>query len=296
MFHTRQNDFWDDVDSFQRSGGWIESDEEAAAYDALVTAQVQEGNRTHEDLNTGAPSSFHFMNDVSGAAQAARIPVVEARNQDEDPVIRHASAGEISLQASTSAALPPPSFHFSQIAHMSTPRLQHNSTLPSVPTPGDTRSTITPAPFREAVTSKLHSRHAKSVVTPENIPSPENTPSSSRHVHRIGEGHGRRDDPATPVPLGTAAFAKLKGKKDYQTLTKHFEAFAKTAARQNISGLGAKDAKGKGRAFSKVHSMSGLGGKVFEGSRFCIPPELGQVMKHKQRWDIVSSLFSISGS
>lgn len=107
---------------------------------------------------------------------------------------------------------------------------------PSIPNP------VTPAP----------------VETLQHIPSPIDTP---------GEGRGIRDDPASPLPLGHNALAS---KKEYQTLTKHFEQFTKQSAKQK--------------------NTSGLGAKVFQGLRFCLPPELGATSKQKQWWGVVSSI------
>jgi DNA polymerase lambda len=75
-------------------------------------------------------------------------------------------------------------------------------------------------------------------------------------------------------------------------LTRHFELFTKQSERQkkladisSISVLG----KGKGKAKQiPVKDVAALGGKVFEGLRFCFPPELGNTSKQKTHWDIVS--------
>jgi hypothetical protein len=94
-------------------------------------------------------------------------------------------------------------------------------------------------------------------------------------------------------------FNALKTKKDFQTLTKHFEMFTKQAERQKaassgLSGLGtgagvAKvKAIGKGKGKMQTKEVAALGGKVFEGLRFCFPPELGNTSKQKTHWDIVS--------
>ena len=207
---------------------------------------------------------------------------------------RSTSAAHPIPLASPSTAGSLPSFHQSHLMHMSTPRPGLcSTTYPDVPTPSTVNTPVLPSPLNHAGTKMLSSNRVSAKGTPDSIPSPIDTPGSSRAIRSIGEGRGRRDDPATPLPLGTAAFSKLKGKKDYQTLTKHFEAFAKTVAKQN-AGTSTLRGKGKGRSADRASSTAGLGGKVFEGLRFCIPPELGQVTKHKQRWDIVSSLFHLS--
>jgi len=103
----------------------------------------------------------------------------------------------------------------------------------------------------------------------------------------IGEGRGRRDDPATPVPLGVEKFQFLKSKKDFQTLTKHFEMFTKQSERMKKAALDPPKGRDKGK-LGKTSEV--LGGKVFEGLRFCFPPELGNTSKQKTHWDIVCYL------
>jgi DNA polymerase lambda len=82
-------------------------------------------------------------------------------------------------------------------------------------------------------------------------------------------------------------FNMLKSKKDFQTLTKHFEMFTKQSERQKkASEPGLGKGKGKGRMGGAASDVA-LGGKVFEGLRFCFPPELGNTSKQKTHWDIV---------
>jgi hypothetical protein len=79
---------------------------------------------------------------------------------------------------------------------------------------------------------------------------------------------------------------RLKGKKDLQTLTKHFEAFEKGVAKDNAAERsGVTDRKGKGKARSAGQVGLGLGSKVFDG-----------LSKHKSWWDIVSAQRTISCS
>ncbi|ORY31676.1 hypothetical protein BCR39DRAFT_465497 [Naematelia encephala] len=256
LFPTHRVDFWSELDELDRSGDLEESDEEAEAFDRSIQQEV-EAKRVKRHERPERPIDEE---------EAGLLPIV-----DED---------QLGLTASSHQALP--SFHASQILFHSTPKqLRDLSTLPSVDTPLDDTPGATESHQPAGV-----------LDTPENIASPIDTPSSSsRRLTGTGEGRGRRDDPATPVPLGTEAFKNLKGKKDFQTLTKHFELFSKgiskdvTANNANVKG------KGKAKA-QKSDSMliAGLGGRVLEGLRFCVPPELGQVGKHKQRWDIISKL------
>jgi DNA polymerase lambda len=266
-FKTRQQEFWADLDGFQRSGDWEESDQEAESYDAEVEKEIKRKE--------------------SGAREITEVSAVQDASQSErDSAIAGKApnpSAEMMEFTSTSTSNVLPSFHRSDIAQTSTPRHKHASDMLDIPIP----SFSTPAlrrPLKHAA-SKLSIPPA-TANTPDNIPSPIDTPDSSRITRSIVEGRGRRDGPATPIPLGTAAFSKLRGKKDFQTLTKHFEAFTKTVAKEAVVSI--VKGKGKGRTMEKAMSTSGLGGKVFDGLRFCIPPELGQVTKHKQRWDIVS--------
>ena len=170
------------------------------------------------------------------------------------------------------------------------------SPLPQVPTPTFISTPQLPRPpmasstSHEAEAGPSRPNAQRKVETPINIPSPIDTPTSFKPAPGSGEGRGPRDDPATPVPLGVEKFKLLKGKKDFQTLTKHFEVFSKQTERQKklTEEAGNGGGKGKGKGKGKVVEIATLGGKVFEGLRFCFPPELGNTSKQKTHWDIVS--------
>jgi hypothetical protein len=175
---------------------------------------------------------------------------------------------------------PMPSFRPSNIAH-STPKPISTSTFPHIPTPTFTSTPKLPSPDKVTPGPNKISRHPPTTLvneTPIHIDSPIDTPT--------GEGRGRRDDPATPVPLGVEKFNLLKGKKDFQTLTKHFEMFTKQSERQKK--LAAEPITRKGKMAVQGKESEVLGGKVFEGLRICFPPELGNTSKQKTHWDIVS--------
>ena len=176
-----------------------------------------------------------------------------------------------------------PSFRPSNIAH-STPKPISTSTFPHIPTPTFTSTPKLPSPNKVTPGPSKTSRHPPTTLvneTPMHIDSPIDTPT--------GEGRGRRDDPATPVPLGVEKFNLLKGKKDFQTLTKHFEMFTKQSERQKKLAAEPITRKGKMAVQGKGSEM--LGGKVFEGLRICFPPELGNTSKQKTHWDIVRQFF-----
>lgn len=175
------------------------------------------------------------------------------------------------------------SFRPSNIAH-STPKPVTTSTFPHFPTPTFTSTPNLPQPEKTPGPSKTLRPHVTPLVheTPTHVDSPIDTPT--------GEGRGRRDDPATPVPLGVEKFQLLKSKKDFQTLTKHFEMFTKQSERQKKAAAEPITRKGKTAIQGKGSEV--LGGKVFEGLRICFPPEMGNTSKQKTHWDIVSPLSS----
>jgi hypothetical protein len=122
-----------------------------------------------------------------------------------------------------------------------------------------------PTPSWSSITSPLSTPRVTGprpgYATP-NVSSPIDTP--ERHSND-GPYRGKRDDPATPAPLGSGSYARLRGKKDFQRLTKHFDVFAKTITKPK----------------------TGLGGDIFKGIKVCIPPEAGNISKQPERWKIV---------
>ncbi|OCF34187.1 hypothetical protein I316_04137 [Kwoniella heveanensis BCC8398] len=203
--------------------------------------------------------------------------------------------------------MPAPSFNLAHIVHTSTPRA-FTSTYPSVPTPEVLSNRLPdPEPIPPASSQATSPATRRSVIldTPQHIASPVDTPTTSANQPRrpsfnntsngvdgASEGRGRRDDPATPVPLGKSALAEVKSKKDHQAITKHFDLLSRSklllqqppqykSARRN----GSRQAVGKAATLT-----AGLGGKVFEGLRFCLTSEVNQTAKLKQRADIIANL------
>jgi hypothetical protein len=195
---------------------------------------------------------------------------------DETPAHIRPQAGQVDQSIMDFSI---PSFRPSNIAH-STPNPISTSTFPHIPTPTFTSTPKLPSPNKVTPGPSKTPRHPPTTLvneTPTYIDSPIDTPT--------GEGRGRRDDPATPVPLGVEKFNLLKGKKDFQTLTKHFEMFTKQSDRQKK--LAAEPITRKGKIAVQGKGSEVLGGKVFEGLRICFPPELGNTSKQKTHWDIV---------
>ena len=196
---------------------------------------------------------------------------------DETPAHTGLQAGQANQSIRD---FPMPSFRPSNIAH-STPKPISTSTFPHIPTPTYTSTPNLTSPDKVTPGPSKTPRHTPTNFvneTPIYVDSPIDTPT--------GEGRGRRDDPATPLPLGVEKFNLLKGKKDFQTLTKHFEMFTKQSERQKK--LAAEPITRKGKMAVPAKGSEVLGGKVFEGLRVCFPPELGNTSKQKTHWDIVS--------
>jgi hypothetical protein len=217
---------------------------------------------------------------VAGPSKTPRHPT--ASLVDEIPAHIGLQAGQVD-QSMMNFSMPP--FRPSNIAH-STPKPISTSTFPHIPTPTFTSTPNLPSPNKVTPGPSKNSRHPPTTLvneTPMHIESPIDTPT--------GEGRGRRDDPATPIPLGVEKFNLLKGKKDFQTLTKHFEMFTKQSERQKKLAAEPITRKGKMAVQGKGSEM--LGGKVFEGLRICFPPELGNTSKQKTHWDIVNASINV---
>ena len=283
-FVTRQPSFWTahELDI-------SESNEDAANYDAevlpLISRKVQTSSAEakaphnasidHEPhqiatgqmqgesaprQQSGATNSAHDM----AAPSVAPTPMLELNQIVETQPI---ASQQLSIAVSNVSRL-------RSGKSVSTPvlsRLLGHTTLPSVPSPKDF-STPLPPP---RPTSRL-----QAIQTPD-LASPIDTPN---HIARPGT-----DALGTPIPipLGTDPHASIKGKKEYLKLTEHFADFSKTVSK-DAEAANASAVSSRTRAWVGGRAVPGLGGKVFAGLRFCIPPELGPVTKHKQRWEVVS--------
>jgi DNA polymerase lambda len=280
-----QPDFWASLDEAETSGELVETDLEARAYDQIIRDEIA------WKTSLEPPDESRVCGRQADGRRHSGVPSEMASTEvhEDEPLI---GVGEVADELSLPAAqkdvsvLPSaPSFRPEDI-DTSTPK--HSLSFPCIPTPSQRTTPLpAPAPLQRASMSALHAlKHTpRTLDTPPAIPSPIDTPSPSKI---LGEGRGRRDPPDTPVPLGSGIMGKFRGKKDLSSLTKHFEAFEKGVAREMaVQQEGGKDRKGKGRTRSKGQAPLGLGGKLFEGLRFCIPPELGAVSKHKTWWDIV---------
>lgn len=287
---TLQNSSGPPGDTSYRDEGGIELEDEGEG------VQAGQADQTMMDFSIPSfrPSNIaHSTPKATSTSALANAPAPSSNLPATHKVVapRHAVATHvIGTPAHTAAGhgdqsmndIPMPSFRPFNIAH-STPKPISTSTFPHIPTPTYTSTPNLPSPDKVTPGHSKTPRHTPTNFvneTPIHVDSPIDTPT--------GEGRGRRDDPATPVPLGVEKFNLLKGKKDFQTLTKHFEMFTKQSERQKK--LAAEPITRKGKMAVPAKGSEVLGGKVFEGLRVCFPPELGNTSKQKTHWDIVSSV------
>lgn len=195
-----------------------------------------------------------------------------------------------SIPVTTSSATPLPSFRQSQFGKVSTPHAT-NVTFPDVPTPSfDEYTPAGPSTRSIAISNSKHShktasprRRAHTIDTPENIPSPVDTPDTAHAV--IGAfGRNPRDDPATPGPLG---LLPLKGGADkrFQNVSKHFQIFV--AKKEGGAVRGKKGVNEKGKQPMEKIPSHGLGGDILQGLRICLPPGDKPMSIQQQAWDQV---------
>ncbi|RXK41478.1 hypothetical protein M231_01186 [Tremella mesenterica] len=273
-FVTRQPSLWEGYEEIISSDQYFETEQEAQSYDNEVRLAIQ-----------------HKLVMEHGSCTKDTIPAAPNSTNGEgvttDPPSKHP------IDQSTFYSRPPlPSFRPSHI-QTSTPRTR---STPHVPTPS-TIGSILPAP-RPPSTSRIPARQ---IDTPQAIPSPIDTPGSSTSamiggVEGVrgygsgeGEGKGKRDDPSTPMPLGTAIFNKLKSRQDFQALTKHFDKFTKDFSKVTSEGKGEKMGSKK-KMKGKIASVLLTKEKVFEGLRFCFPYEVNGARKNKTRWEIIAQM------
>lgn len=260
----------DDFVQVELSAELEETDEEAKEFNDRVAEEIRwKTERRQGETTSKSPVAPHLEQYTAPSQESP--PQVNGVPSLTEPLVTVSSTAEA---APASTAQPsPPSFHPSHIVKTSTPRLANISTIPIVPTPS-----FATTPLARQRTTPHRGAKTAQADTPENVDSPIDTPGPSRPIMTLSEGRGRRDDPATPVPLGTEKYVVLAGKKEYQTLTKHFELFNRQATKQHTK----QDSRSKGAT-----TAPGLGARVFEGLRFCFPPEMGNTSKQKQWWGVV---------
>lgn len=297
-FQTRQTSFWDALES-----DITETDEEAADYDAQVVQAIAwkvdlspriacrpcasgSGDKHHvlpaavqQQVAGTALQDNPLQGDFGSATQPRSKRDV---NSDANPQA-HPALESISLAPHRQIPALPTVSRLRSGKSLSTPtlsRLTGHTTLPSVPTPKDF-STPLPPPAKRATQLQWQA----SVHTPDAIASPIDTPDHTLALR------SNVQTPPVPIPLGSEPHASIKGKKEYLKLTEHFADFSRTVSKDaEASTIAVAPSKGRAKGKSVGRMVQGLGGKVFNGLRFCIPPELGPVTKHKQRWEVVSGI------
>nr|XP_019044000.1 hypothetical protein I302_07280 [Kwoniella bestiolae CBS 10118]OCF22930.1 hypothetical protein I302_07280 [Kwoniella bestiolae CBS 10118] len=302
-FPRFRRNFWSDLDGNNDIDNLGEGKEEADVFNEEVRREVEWKQLGQLVPPAGPPKSAEQT--VEAVAQQPDsttfvhegniTSAVAAEEEFDDPLPSRPpssppKAVDTSIPANVSFI--PPSFYTSHFLQTSTPRAR-SSTYPSVPTPSDngTPRLPPPAPVNQALSARP--RSSRIPDTPEYIASPIDSPSTSVHrphlnSNSIGEGRGRRDDPATPVQIGKSALSDIKSKRDHQAISKHFDQLTKVLVKNKDPQQG----KGKGRQpVGKALSVaSGLGGKVFDRLRFCLTSEVNQAAKLKQRADIIANL------
>nr|XP_019001289.1 uncharacterized protein I203_05994 [Kwoniella mangroviensis CBS 8507]OCF64750.1 hypothetical protein I203_05994 [Kwoniella mangroviensis CBS 8507] len=294
IFPRARRDIWSELNEENELDSLGEGKEEADFFDEEVKKEIR-----WKETGSQAEMKQDCLDDnitVEGPEQTDAIPHLHVRNVStiameqipEDPPSSPSSAPDPSIIADTTFI--PPSFRPSNILQTSTPRA-HTSTYPSVPTPSDYGTPKLPHPALVNQASTSRTRSSRIHDTPEYIASPIDSPSTSLPRPSIdptsaGEGRGKRDDPSTPVPIGKSALSDIKSKRDHQAISKHFDLLTKVLVKDPTKG------KGKGRQpIGKALSVAaGLGGKVFDGLRFCLTSEINQAAKLKQRADIITNL------
>lgn len=213
------------------------------------------------------------------AAEFAKEVEVEVRGR------QHCRRPPVSVQAaqkvSTAATEEPPGDIVVAAASPEPSRSSASCALdgPTVTTPDEPTALRDPPRTSPTVVAQF----SRSLAGPS-VASPLDTPVQGC-TNR--QRQAKRDIPDTPLPLGEATFAKLRQKKEFQTMSKHFELFEKGLARTLVRASSTA-LKGKGKQVQRADSAVG---KVLDGCRICLPLDskgISGVGKHKDRWSIVS--------
>nr|XP_018261046.1 uncharacterized protein I303_06763 [Kwoniella dejecticola CBS 10117]OBR83204.1 hypothetical protein I303_06763 [Kwoniella dejecticola CBS 10117] len=292
--------FWGILDGAEALEGLTEDQEEAIEYNRQLKKDIEWKETARSSLKPGSNGfvTVDAENDekadesISIHPQHAIAPATTRSRTCEAPPNLNDSPADAPISSSPIVPFLPPSFHSSQLLQTSTPR-GSTSTFPSMPTPSEVATPQLPDPTTSNEIQLGVNKHPTLLDTPEHIASPIDSPSTgaSRRPAMFdsnGEGKGRRDDPATPVPIGKSTLSDIKSKKELQTISRHFDLLTKVLVKgQTAPKSNEKDKRAIGKALSVA---AGLGGKVFEGLRFCLTSEVNQASKLKQRAEIITQL------
>lgn len=268
-FKTWGDDLWSKLDDLEDSDWWQDSPDEQQEFENRV--------RSDKRAVTG------FTGQSGGAGTNPPNQFLSA-SQGHDALLLHDHSSP-SRSVSTSASARPPANAPATPRDSRSPKGPLCDT-PIVDTPPMPKSL--PRPQQHVVTSgstpTVSTRPPTAFDTPDNVPTPTQTPSD------MSVGKGRRDDPASPAPLGDGSTLK---KVAYTKITNQFNAFdLKIRAAANRVGQGPASrgrGKGRGRAIGLRSARSTPRPEVFKGLRFCMPPEGPQCgTKHESRWTKVS--------
>lgn len=266
-FKTWGDDLWSKLDDLDGSDWWQDSAEEqqelAKRIRSIEGASAGPGARQHATETDVLNVSFRM-----------------SASNDHAPALPHDQRSSSRSLPSVSTKLPG-----NVPATPSDGRSLKGPNTPVVDTPPVPKSLPRPQPplGTSASTPTVSTRPPTAFDTPDNVPTPTQTPSG------LSVGRGRRDDPASPAPLGDDSTLK---KVAYTKITNQFNEFnMKIIAAANRVGQGPTRGgrgKGLGRPIGLRSTRATPRSEVFKGLRFCMPPEGPHCgTKHGSRWSKV---------
>lgn len=246
--------------------------EETAAFEEMVRREVELklGHRA-------APRSSSPLAAPSPLILVAATPLLPNPPHLHSSPPRGSPGIPSGLAAIDTLALSPSAGLTSTHRSASTP-LRMPWTAPTVETP-DLTAVLPPPPA---------TLRPRLLDTPTYVPTPQ-TPDATDPT---AIARGRRDDPATPVPLGSAAKLKqIRSKSNFQTLTKQLETLNKQMSRAQLVSTRSRERRGPRIGLTPSWK---IGCDALKGTRICLLPE----SIAKGRIDIVSvtaSSFFVDG-
>lgn len=266
-FKTWGDDLWSKLDDLDGSDWWQESPEEQQEFAKRI--------RSIEGASAGPGARQHTTE-----TDVLNVSFQMSASNDHAPALPHDQRSSSHSLPSVSTKLPG-----NVPATPSDGRSLKGPNTPVVDTPPVPKSLPRPQPplGTSASTPTVSTRPPTAFDTPDNVPTPTQTPSG------LSVGRGRRDDPASPAPLGDDSTLK---KVAYTKLTNQFNEFnMKIIAAANRVGQGPTRGgrgKGLGRPIGLRSTRATPRSEVFKGLRFCMPPEGPQCgTKHGSRWSKV---------
>ncbi|KLT43747.1 hypothetical protein CC85DRAFT_243627 [Cutaneotrichosporon oleaginosum] len=239
-----QDDVFAHLDRIETDSAFNEDPEDIEAYEAWVRSEVVRKLGGHGDTHNASSrvASSRVNHDVAPASRSS------------SPPSRLSSPSNSRIARPSGISLP----HHTQLQTrhiIGTPA--RISTAPTIATP-----TLT-APLPHPPSTRIRLLDSPmSIATPQ---SPDRTDPSAI-------ARGRRDDPATPVPLGTAELDKLKKRKGFQELTKHLADIMPPPALPQSAGRGLGRGRGRGRGRLGMTGRAKIGGTALAGTRICLAP------------------------